>query len=134
MEFTSSKKELARLHEFSDRPFKVQYDPAGNDYLVRHVSSYEEDSSAERNTTFSNIRSTMKVMGASAMFLYGTPSTNVLALLARIYNQNMIRVMLSKHDSTSEPNEFNMKKTQYRASISITIAFKSEIRFYKIHK
>jgi hypothetical protein len=122
MEFTSSKKELARLHEFSDRPFKVQYDPAGNDYLVRHVSSYEEDSSAERNTTFSNIRSTMKVMGASAMFLYGTPSTNVLALLARIYNQNMIRVMLSKHDSTSEPNEFNMKKTQYMYNMMTGVA------------
>lgn len=111
-----------KLDRISEENFKVNTDDAGNPYLLREVSSYERDSSSERNTLFSNIRSTMKVMGSSAMFLYGVPSANVLTLLSRLYNQNMIRILLSKHDPAADPNEFNKKNTLYMRNMMTGVA------------
>ena len=43
------------------------------------------------SSLFDRLRGTIKETGKTGMFLYGTPSINVIRLLLRIYNENILR-------------------------------------------
>jgi len=62
--------------------------------LKRKVGSYERKTSKMTVSLFGRLRDSIRQMGNAAMFLYGMPSSNVMDLLARLYNHNVIRASI----------------------------------------
>lgn len=83
------------IHFKEDEAPSITYDESDNQYILkRNIGSYERKTSKAHDSLFSRLRSSIRQMGNSAMFLYGTPCPAVLMLLARLYNHNVIRAHL----------------------------------------
>ena len=82
------------IHFKEDEIPSITYDSDNQYVLRRKVGSYERKTSKAHDSLFSRLRSSIRQMGNPAMFLYGMPSSNVIDLLASLYNHNVIRARI----------------------------------------
>ena len=83
------------IHFKEDEAPSITYDQSEKQYVLkRKVGSYERKTSKAHDSLFSRLRSSIRQMGNPAMFLYGMPSKNVMHILARLYNHNVIRARI----------------------------------------